>query len=194
MVQYFSNAFYPLGNWEYILKIKFYPLHYKLNKKNRYLILQMNEENEDIYYVDEKTNKIPIFSKLKYLKKYAKKRKIKIVNDYKPIHNNNLDKTLKWLNTNKNKLVCTEILTAWNFFIDLANTFSFHNDNLQAYRKKAPKAYKIYEKIFIGTNLPSVTKNNPPYHPKFNKKELKLIRNVLTYGFKKFKKNRIKIK
>jgi len=193
MVQYFSNAFYPLGNWEYILKIKFYPLHYKLNKKNRYMIFQMGTDSEDLYYVNEKTKKIPIFSKLKYLKQYAKKHNIKIVNNFKPIPHD-LDIVFKWVNTHKKNLECNEVLTAWNFFIDLANTFSFDNDNLQAYKEKAPKAYKIYEKIFIGTNLPSVTKNNPPYHPKFNKKELKLIRNVLTYGFKKFKKNRIKIK
>jgi len=157
------------------------------------MIFQMGTDSEDLYYIDEKTKKIPIFSKLKYLKQYAKKHNIKIVNKFKPIPHD-LDIVFKWVHTNKKSLACDEILTAWNFFIDLANTFSFNNDNLQAYRKRAPKAYKVYEKIFIGTNLPSVTKNNPPYHPKFNKKELKLIRSVLTYGFKKFKKNRIKIK
>ncbi len=157
------------------------------------MIFQMGTDSEDLYYVDKETKKIPVFSKLKYLKQYAKKQNIKIVNKFKPIPHD-LGIVFKWVNTNKKSLVCNEILTAWNFFIDLANTFSFDNDNLQAYRKKAPQAYKIYEKAFIGTNLPSVTKNNPPYHPEFSKKELKLIRNVLIYGFKKFKKYRIKIK
>jgi hypothetical protein len=153
----------------------------------------MSTNSEDLYYIDEETQKIPIFSKLKYLNKYAKKRNIRIVNNFKPIPHD-LDIVLKWIHTNKKNLVCDDILTAWNFFIDLANTFSFKNNDLQAYRKKSPKAYKIYEKIYIGTNLPSVTKTNLPYHPKFNKKELKLIRDVLAYGFKKFKNNKMKIK
>lgn len=176
------------------MKTKFYLLHYRLKKKDMYLIWIMGTDSEDTYYVDKKSNKIPVFTKLKFLKQYAKKRNIKVIKDSKPIVHN-LDIVLKWIKKNCNGHVeCTDILTAWNFFIDMANTFDLDNDELQAYRSKAPKSYKVYEKVFTGTNLPSVTQNNPPYHPKFNKKELQLIQKVLTYGFKKFKKKRIKIK
>ncbi|PLY05072.1 MAG: hypothetical protein C0625_13635 [Arcobacter sp.] len=176
------------------MKTKFYPVHYRLNKKNRYLILEIDDENEDTFYIDKKLIKIPVFTELKFLKQYAKKRDIKVVKDSEPIVHN-LDIVLKWIKKNaKGKIECTDILTVWNFFIDMANTFELDNDELQAYRSKAVKAYKVYEKVFIGTNLPSVTQNNPPYHPKFNSKELKLIQRVLTYGYKKFKKKRIKIK
>lgn len=195
MVQYFVDVFCPLMNLEvFILKTKFYPLHYRLNKKDRYLIYEMGMDGEDTFYIDKKSNKIPVFTKLKFLRKYAKQRNIKVVKDSKPILHN-LDIVLKLIKKNcKSNTKCRDILTIWNFFIDMANTFELDNNELQAYRSKAPKAYKVYEKVFTGTNLPSVTQNNPPYHPKFNSKELKLIQRVLTYGYKKFKKKRIKIK
>ena len=194
MVQYFSDVFCPLGNLRKycILKTEFYPLHYRLNKKNKYLIWEMGTGSEDTFYIDKKHNKIPVFTKLRFLRKYAKKRNIKVVKDSEPLIHD-LDIVEKWIKSNSN-IECDDILTAWNFFIDMANTFELDNNKLQAYRSKAPNAYKVYEKVFTGTNLPSITQKNPPYHPTFNKKELKLIHNVLTYGFKKFKNKRIKIK
>lgn len=175
------------------MKTEFYPLYYKLNQKNRYLIWQMGTDSEDIFYVDKKYRKIPIFSTLKSLRKYAKKRAIKVIKDSKPLVHD-LDSVALWMKyKNKSDIECNDILTAWNFFIDMSNTFKLANDELQAYRIKAPKAYKVYEKVFTGSNLPSITQDNPLYHPTFNKKELKLIKRVLRYGFKKFKKKRIKI-
>jgi len=175
------------------MKIEFYPLYYKLNQKNRYLLWEMGTDSEDTFYIDKKYRKTPVFSTLKSLRKYAKKRGIKVIKDSKPLVHN-LDSVAFWMKHKaKSDIECDDILTAWNFFIGLANTFKLNNNELQAYRKKSPKAYKVYEKVFTGSNLPSISQNNPPYHPTFNKKELKLIKRVLTYGFKKFKKKRIKI-
>jgi len=56
------------------LKKEFYPLYYKLNYKDRYLIWQMSTDSEDTFYVDKIYQKIPVFSTLKSLRKYAKKR------------------------------------------------------------------------------------------------------------------------
>ena len=174
------------------MKVRFFPLLYKLNKKHRYLIWVENAGGEDMFYVDQKSCKIAIFSNLKSLRKYAKKRNMKIVKDSKPIMHD-LDTVLKWVKHGTKKHTgYSEILSAWNFFIDMANTFELDNDELQAYRSKSPKAYKAYSKVFKGSNLPSITRDNPPYYPQLKKKELRLIRRVLNYGFEQFKNKRIK--
>jgi hypothetical protein len=166
-----------------MLKTEFYPLLYKLHKEKRYLIWTSNTNVEDALYADNISQKIPSFSTLKQLRKYAKKKNIKVVKD-KNLNLHHLDKVLKWMkNPKKKAMKCDDTLSTWNFFIDIANTFELDNDELQAYRSKAPKAYKIYSKVFFGNNLPSITKDNPPYHPKFRKKEIKLIKRVFSFGF-----------
>lgn len=176
------------------MKKQYYPLLYHLNNKNRYLIWEMNDGSEDTLFINPKSNKIAIFSKLKFLKQYAKKNNIRIIDYSEPLLHD-LDSTLKWLNNkSKSNIDCETILTAWNFFIDMANSFELDNKELQAYRKNAPKAYKIYTKVFYGNNLPSITPDDKLYMPKWKRKELELIRRVLLFGFQEFKQRKVKIK
>jgi len=176
------------------MKNEYYPLWYQLNKKDRYLIFKTSDDSEDEFIIDTKNTKIPTFSKLKFLYKYAKKIHINIVMDSEPIMHD-LDLALKWTNEGTKKDLDPQvILSAWNMFIDVANTFKIKNNELQAYRSKAPKAYKVYTKVLIANNLPALTKDNPPYMPIWGKKEIKLIKRVLSFGFKAFKKSKIKIK
>jgi len=169
---------------------QYYLLHYQLHRKDRYLIWIMDENEEDRFFLDPHTHKIPIFSKIKSLKTYAKQHKIKI-EPIKPILHD-LDSAYGWMKHKKKDFDCDIILTAWNFFIDLANSFGLDNKELKAYCHRAPKAYKVYRKVFTGNNLPSITPKNRFYIPKWKKQELKLIQRVLAYGFKEFKKRKIK--
>ena len=176
------------------MKKQYYPLLYRLNNKNRYLIWEITDGSEDTFFIDSKRDKVPIFSKLKSFKKYAEKNNIKIIDYSKPLLHD-LDSVLIWLNNNsRSDIECEDILTAWNFFIDMANSFDLDNKELQAYRSNAPKAYKIYTKVFYGNNLANITPDDKLYMPKWKKKELKLIRKVLLYGFTEFKQRKIKIK
>jgi|GEM_PF-1938990 len=97
------------------MKYQYYLLYYRFHQKDRYLIWIMGNGEEDRFYVDSKSQKIPIFSKLKYLKRYAKKYKIKI-EPMKPILHD-LDSVSYWLQHTTKDLDCDTILTAWNFLL-----------------------------------------------------------------------------
>ena len=93
-----------------------------------------------------------------------------------------LDIVQIFLKNEKTKVVeCKEFSSAWNLFKDLSNST---NGNFDA-NKKLTK--KIYEKLFWGCNLPTVTPEGKSYEPIWSKKELKIIRETLTLGFQMFR-------
>ncbi len=63
----------------------------------------------------------------------------------------------------------TLFLNGWNFFEDLIRTFALEKDFLE-YR--TPCLDKVYDKIFWGCNLPSVTPEGKSYSPIWTNEEV----------------------
>lgn len=68
----------------------------------------------------------------------------------------------------------TILLNSWNAFEDIARSTKI--DLLQIAPSSKKIMDKIYEKLFYGNNLPSVSPENEMYHPAFDTNELRLLR------------------
>lgn len=67
------------------------------------------------------------------------------------------------------------LLNTFNMFEDLAYTLDLH---AEALLKGNPLVDKIFEKLFWGNNLPSVTPEGESYHPFWNKEEAKYMQHM----------------
>ncbi|MEM1320365.1 MAG: hypothetical protein AAGG75_08910, partial [Bacteroidota bacterium] len=78
------------------------------------------------------------------------------------------------------------VLNVWNLFIDFA-----HSAKKKFKRKK--KTSKIYDKIFFGNNLPSITPKDKEYIPSWTAEEIELLVKKLNKGFLILEKNHLKV-
>lgn len=72
---------------------------------------------------------------------------------------------------------CSALLNGWNFLEDIARTVDAPK-NLRIYTKKGP-LFKMYEKLFYGNNLGSVTPKGKEYSPIWTEAELRAFRPAL---------------
>lgn len=162
-------------NWQ---PIKYYPLFYQLNKKRRYLIWIPSETDG----VEVSTQGfIPSFPDIKSLRRYAQTKGY-IVEREKPILHN-LDRIVLWLKNSNTPVDCKDVLAAWNLFSDIAASFPRRSSAFKKIDKKFPN---IYEKMFWGNNLPSVTPKGKSYEPIWSTAELKAIGRLMNCGLDLF--------
>jgi hypothetical protein len=156
----------------------YYIYWYKLDGKDFYLIWFEAEESDGVL-VDRK-GFVPSFGKISDLQKYAEKFEIN-VDVEKPILND-LDAVQNWLNESKTEIFdYNPFLNAWNLFADISLSTSANFD------KDKESTNKIYDKIFWGCNISAVTPEGESFTPGWTKKELKTIREVLSFGFQMFR-------
>ena len=74
---------------------------------------------------------------------------------------------------------CPDFLNAWNFFDDLAKS---HEDSESVHFRVSRSADHIYEKLFWGNNLPSVTPPGERFAPVWSTDELAEIRRLIESG------------
>jgi hypothetical protein len=74
---------------------------------------------------------------------------------------------------------CPAFLAAWNFFDDLAG---LHTAPSTEYALLSRSASECYDKLFWGTNLPSVTPPGERFHPAWSSEELAAIGRVFAVG------------
>lgn len=89
----------------------------------------------------------------------------------------NLDLVTSWLEAKENTSIdCNLFLNAWNLFRDIAFSVNAEFDSNEKRTKN------IYDKLFWGCNLPSVTPKGKYYEPIWDENELNLIRSILNSG------------
>ncbi len=171
------------------MKTLYYPLWYRLDSVNRYLIwITQMEADEDLDGVWLDLNgKIPVFRSLDALCAYAQDRKIMLQDDEPILHN--LDVIKRWLKVKRSKaqgptsIDCDAFLAAWNFFADVSRSLG---GGFDADRERTKK---IYLKIFYGNNLPAITPAGEYYVPRWSNREKRIIREIMTYGLKMLRAN-----
>ncbi|WP_146106452.1 hypothetical protein [Desulfobulbus oralis] len=81
-------------------------------------------------------------------------------------------KTLK-VDKSSSKSTCIRLLNGWNFIEDILHTFNMVDE---IKKLKTPTLNKVYEKIFHGNNLQSITPEGKSYNPLWTRSEIKEVR------------------
>jgi len=158
--------------------MQYYICWYLLDKKHRFLIYCSNDK--DSVFVEN--GKVPVFSTEKQLLSYAAVHNIKIESEEPILHD--LDFIGQWsVNPKAEQINCFEFTAAWNFFADLSNSV---NGKFDADRKMTQK---VYDKLFWGNNLPSVTPPGKKYEPIWSEAQVQLLKKTLTDGLELFRAN-----
>ena len=71
---------------------------------------------------------------------------------------------------------CKILLEGWNFIEDLINTFNLIESKSEL---TSEKLNNVYDKLFFGNNLKSVTPKNKSYSPLWTKKEISCLLNSM---------------
>lgn len=154
----------------------YYKCWYRLNGRDKYLIWYTN----DVDGVWLRDGKIPVFTEHTNLIDYASSNGINIQIEEPRLHD--LDVVVKWLESPTGKTVdCPSFNAAWNLFADVSRSVKGDFDQDQKRTKK------VYEKLFCGMNLPSVTPEGKEYEPIWTKKEVALLYEVLSQGLEMFR-------
>jgi hypothetical protein len=163
-----------------------YPLWYRLDNKDRYLIwYNLEEANADLDGVVLDSNgKVPVFFSLSALSAYAQAEGIPIEQGELNLHN--LDAVVKWFKVKRSKpegptaINCKEFLSAWNLFTNISRSVG---GNFDADRDRTRK---IYDKLFWGNNLSAVTPEGKCYIPLWSRDEKRIIHEVMSQGLQMF--------
>jgi len=156
---------------------KYYILWYRLGGSDSYLIWHSNEQ--DGVLIDE-GGCVLSFRDRGSLLSYAERQGIIIEAEEPILHN--LDGLEAWLKSGDAYLIdCNNFNSAWNLFADVSASMSggFDPD------KEATR--KVYDKLFWGCNPPGVTPEGEHYRPVWTKRELKIMRDVMSSGLQMFR-------
>lgn len=160
-----------------LMERKYYIFWYRLDGGDAYLIWYSNEQ--DGVLVDE-GGCVLSFPDRGSLLKYAESQGLSIEAEESTLHN--LDELVRWLNSGDTNLIeCDNYNGAWNLFADVSHSI---NGDFDADKDLTQK---LYDKLFWGCNLPSITPEGEQYHPAWTKRELKIMRDVLSSGLQMFR-------
>ena len=157
----------------------YFILWYRLDGIDAYLIWFNGEQ--DGVVIDE-DGKIPCFLNIEGLLRYADSLNLSVAAESPILHD--FDIVASWLKTaNVKAIYCKDFLAAWNLFDDISRSVDGNFDTDQTVTAK------IYDKLFWGNNLPSVTPAGQSYHPAWTKRELTIIRETLASGLLLFRQS-----
>ncbi|MCP4697027.1 MAG: hypothetical protein GY862_09275 [Gammaproteobacteria bacterium] len=148
-----------------------YPYKYVYGGKETVLLWKTSENNGDVFVTDPYTNELMYGDSLDEIKKLALDNLGSI--DWSEIGEIDFDTFWDVVNslesgTSFTKEKCSILLEGWNFMEDLDKTFGC---TLKAL--KTPILNEMYEKLYYGNNLPSVTPKGKTYNPIWKYEEIK---------------------
>ena len=158
---------------------QYFDLWYRLDSEDGHLIWYTDDK--DGVVVDTESN-VPSFRNTEALLGYAQTHGLTI-DVGEPILFN-LDLAAQWLLAGTSTSVdCGNILNAWNLFDDVARSVG------GAFDGESEASQKIYEKLFWGNNLPSVTPEGERYDPAWTLADLETLGDVLSSGLSLFRRS-----
>ena len=158
--------------------MKYFPLLYRLQGEKSYLIWISNEK--DSVAVDS-DGFVVSFWDLDSLRQYADLQHYSLETEEPVLHD--LDWVATWRMGPGGPLNCGEALAAWNLFSDVSASIPRRGVAFKALDSQFPL---IYDKLFWGNNLPSVTPEGELYIPKWSADEVGSLVEVLTAGLDLF--------
>jgi hypothetical protein len=101
--------------------------------------------------------------------------------DLRVLHD--LDATEEWSeHPSPDTVDCVALLNAWNLFLDIRASVEQHN-----VLRDDPENNHIYDKLFYGNNLPSITPPGKHYTPIWSDKEVARLSRIITEGLRLFR-------
>jgi len=158
--------------------VKYFPLLYRLDAEDRYLIWISNESDG---VVADAEGFVLTFKDTDAVRAYADLMHYQL-EDHEPILHD-LDWVGTWLKKPGMPVNCVEALGAWNLFSDVARSIQGRG---RAFERLVPQFPGIYQKLFWGNNLPSLTPNGCHYVPEWSSEELAALVEVLGAGLEMF--------
>lgn len=156
---------------------EYYIYWYRFDNKDGYLIWFSTAESDG--FIVDNEGFIPSFENIENLLLLAENLAIKVEVDEPNFFD--LDIVQNWLKNSDEKINdYNPFLNAWNLFDDISNSSNGNFDKNRIFSNN------IYEKIFWGCNLPAMTPEGESFTPGWTKKELKIIRETLSFGFQMF--------
>lgn len=157
---------------------QFYPIRIVLDSVDYHCIWYSNEQDGVITAND----KIIAFTSLDELQLYIQEH-------YAALET--LEVAIYYLNTiaawvkhpQPQDINCVLLLDAWNLFIDVSASLQIKLEENQKINKK------LYDKLFWGCNLPSMSPPGEEYIPIFTQKECKRLAGILDRGLVILKEN-----
>lgn len=160
---------------------KYYTVWYKLDQEEGYFIWYSNDVDRVIV---NKSGHIPIFRDTSMLQAYVVQHHLSLENEEPTLYD--LDFIIRWIaEPNQSLLNESALLNAWNLFGDIA--VSVDDEKYNQYNQHDENADKVYEKLFWGNNLPSVTPSGEQYTPVWTQNEIAVLQEVLGYGISMFR-------
>ncbi len=140
-----------------------------INEIRKYLLWYSNENdgffcsNDNILYFNNNADCLD----------YAKMKGMTIEKEY-TVYDLNLIKD--WIITPNKDIDCNYFLEIWNLFNDIS--FSLNVDFIGNYHS----TNSVYDKLFFGCNLPSISYTSKDYIPRWTYDEIEMIKNVFLNG------------
>jgi hypothetical protein len=154
---------------------KYYACKYRFADQDAYLLWFTNDQ--DGVLVDN--GQVLSFRMLAHLQGYAAAHAIPIESAVPPFYN--LDAVVNWLHHDSDTPIdCELLLMTWNLFRDVAT--SVH----RPFDRNPERTQIVYEKLFYGNNLPSITPTDEYYEPQWAEDEIVLLREIFTDGLQLF--------
>ncbi len=159
-----------------------YELWYRLKGRDACLIALSADQDGLVF---DESGVILSFSSSTDLRAYAEKANIQLVKfetEPSALDPVNLDTLEVWLRQSNSRAVeCQTLLSAWNLFWDASTSLHLRFDS----RHLEPNS--LYDKLFWGCNLPSMTPDGEVFHPTWSSTELETIRSILGEGLAMFR-------
>src|SRR5262245_27274078 len=115
--------------------------------------------------------RLMLFSDLAEMSRYASEQRLDLEPETPAFYD--FDRLAEWLSQPARELDCVFLLDAWNMLGDLAAS-------LGARRAEPAYASGIYDKLFWGSNLPSVTPPGERFVPVWSENEISTLTSVLS--------------
>ncbi|WP_129692226.1 hypothetical protein [Gottfriedia acidiceleris] len=154
--------------------MEYYPFLFDFNKNEFYCIWYSAVKDGFL----TENNKIKVFETENLLFDYAKAKNIQLMDNN--INSISIDYAINWL-TRKNPIIkSVYFLDYWNHISDLASSVgeNFYGD------EREESINKVYEKLFWGNNLPTVTPKGKKYKPTWNNEQRKILVDIVKDGIR----------
>jgi hypothetical protein len=158
--------------------VKYFPCWYRLNAEDRYFIWVWSEQTEQTLLVVDAAGFIPSFENPLKLRDYAALNCYGLESEKPRLHD--LDWVASWTVSPRKRVDCKKALNAWNLFADVAASIGDRGSAFKHLDSQLPEI--IYEKLFWGNNLPSMTPKGAHYEPEWSIDEIRSIANLLGAG------------
>lgn len=131
--------------------------------------------NPDGFLVSPK-QKLLCFKDAEDARQFAKSQGLVFLKEAPALYD--FDRIAQWLpQANPAQINCPAFLNAWNFFTDLAAS-----TNSTTLNDTGPELNTIYDKIFRGNNLPSITPEGKHYEPAWSPEEARSLARLFANG------------